>query len=242
MKKLILIIIFIITILTLQSREFVFLQELEHGTVEPKRMAGPLFHDFDRDGKDELIMWTFIADSSFLRFYEYQYNYHLELIKTNYYKSHMWTAGIGDFDNDGLYEILGGDPDSNFLYLMEQSDSFDYPDSITWHSDTIFNTFKYVMSTNRLKPDSIDRISGLGVPIISTSVYGMGFYYYECNGDNSYYMKTFAESTKFCTSNFDIGDYNDNGIVEIFAELIDGANIVRYEASDVSADSFILID
>ena len=70
MKKLILIIIFIITILTLQSREFVFLQELEHGTVGVDRFPSPLFHDFDRDENDELIMWTFIADSSFLRFYE----------------------------------------------------------------------------------------------------------------------------------------------------------------------------
>ncbi|MCK4524242.1 hypothetical protein KAU15_04885 [candidate division WOR-3 bacterium] len=109
MKKLILIIIFIITILTLRSREFVFLQELEHWTVGVDRFPGPLFHDFDRDENDELIMWTFIADSSFLRFYEYQYDYHLEFFKTNYYKSHMWTAGIGDFDNDGLYEILASD-------------------------------------------------------------------------------------------------------------------------------------
>ncbi len=244
MKKLILLIILITTVLTLQAREFVFLTELEHGTVSPRRVIGPQKHDFNRNGRDELIMWSPMASTfageSFLYFYEYIDDYSFNLIQTNYYVSHTWTAGIGDFDNDGLYEILGGDPDSNFIYLMEQSDSFDLPDSITWHSDS-FNTFYPMMSTNKLKPDSLDRIAGIGIPGISTTTYGRGFYYYECNGDNSYYMKTFEESLE-TSGGFDIGDMDNNGKVDVFIELRNGFNVIKYEASDSSADTFVIID
>ncbi len=227
------------------SREFVFLTELEHGTVKYRRDFGPQKHDFNMNGRDELIMWSPMASTfageSFLYFYEYINDYSFELIKTNYYASHIWMAGIGDFDNDGLYEILGGIADSSYIYLMEQSDSFDLPDNITWHSDTIYNTNKFLMSTNKLKPDSLDRIAGLGIPGISTTVYGMGFYYYECNGDNSYYMKTYEESL-WTGGALDIGDIDNNGKAEMIFRLIDGGSVVRYEVYDSTADSFTLID
>ncbi len=241
MKKVLIVILFIIFIfLSLYPREFVFLTELEHGTVFAKRKGGPYKYDFNRNGRDELIMWIFKGDSSYLNFYEYKDDYSFDLIQTNYYASHIWMAGIGDFDNDGLYEILGGIADSNYIYTMEQSDSFDLPDSITWQSDS-FNTFYYMISTNKLKADSIDRIAGTGIPGISTTTNSRGFYYYECNGDNSYYMKTFEESL-YIGAGLDIGDIDNNGKAEIFFGLKNIEDIVRYELINSVTDSFILID
>ncbi len=244
MKKFITIILILISILIF-SREFVFLTELEHGTVGKRRDLGPQKHDFNKNGEDELIMWSFMGGSfvgeSFLYFYEYKDDYSFDLIKTNYYSSHIWMADIGDFDNDGLYEILGGIADSSYIYTMEQSDSFDLPDSITWHSDTIYNTNKFLMSTNKLKADSIDRIAGLGIPGISTTVYGKGFYYYECIGDNNYAIQTFEDSLE-TLNGFDIGDIDNNGKVDIFILLKIGNVVERYESTDSNADSFILID
>ncbi|MDY6788198.1 MAG: hypothetical protein SVK54_08770 [candidate division WOR-3 bacterium] len=244
MKKLIILITIILAILTLYSREFVFLQELEHGTVDGHRMFGPLIHDFDRDGNDELIMWSFMSsedpDSAYLYFYEYKYDYYLELIKTNKYKGFLWTAGIGDCDSDGLYEILGGDPDSQFLYLMEQTDSFDYPDSIIWRSPDTFTSFYSMMITNKLKPDSVDRIIGLGIPEYSTTTYSKGFYYYECAGNDTFYMKTYKESLRN-SGCFDVDDIDSNGLSDI-AMSMDINTVYRFESFDSSADSFVIKD
>jgi len=245
MKKHILLIIFIITMMTLQSREFVFLQELEHGTVSPQRDRGPLMHDFDRDGNDELIMWTFFGDgpdTANLYFYEYEYDYNLKLVQNNKYNGRLWTSGIGDCDSDGLYEIFGGDPDSQYLYLMEQKDSFDYPDSITWHTDT-YSTGHYVrIISNQIKPDSIDRMAGMGIPGLGTTTYGEGFYYYECMGNDSYEIKTFEEDLEVATQGFTVGDIDEDGLGEYFmmASVIENP-VYIYEAYDSNLDSFEFI-
>jgi len=99
-----------------------------------------------------------------------------------------------------------------------------------------------MLITNKLKSDSIDRILGKGIPGISNTVYGNGFYYYECSGDNTYYMKTFAESTSTVTEGFEFGDLNGNGFSEVILPLLNGIDIERHEVANTSADSFVLID
>lgn len=241
MKKHFLILFILITFI-LNAREFVLLQELPYGTVGSYRQFGPLCYDFNRNGNDELIMWIYEADTSFLRYYEYQYDYHFDLIKTNKYKSYTWTAGIGDFDSDGLFEIMGGDPDSQFLYFMEQTDSIDLPDSITWHSDTIWESFYPLVVTNKIKPDSIDRVAGIGIPGLSDASFSYGFYYLDCIGDNTHTIDTFESSSITGHACFDVGDMNENGLPEIIYGLPDIVHLVRFEAIDTFADSFIVLD
>ena len=149
----------------------------------------------------------------------------------------MWIQGIGDCDNDGLYEIMGGDPDSNFLYLMEQADSFSYPNSITWHSDTIFETFRDVMITDEIEYSGQDCIAGVGAPENSTTSRARGFYYYECTGDNEFQLKSFFVNQGI-TGDVDIGDFNNNGLVEFITFF--GDDILVFEATDINSDSFTI--
>jgi len=196
-------------------------------------LVGPFYCDYNRNMNDELI----IPGTNIIYFYEIQSDSGFSLINQidgisgNPY---LWTAGTGDFDSDGLKEIILGYPenDTAHLRIYEQSESTSFFDNLVWQNDTLYITIYNLGVTNKLKGDGVDRILGAGIPWLSKPTKAYGWYYYTCVGDNQYeILNTYAESTRVGSA-MDIGDINGNGLTDVVVTTPESIYIYIYESID----------
>ncbi len=232
MKKIFLLIIIILLIpIILISREWVIKQVLpDVGDYKPGRhkMAGiinlgnyypklmiptPIPSDLYRT-----VVFRFTGDS-----FEFEIN--IDTLKI---------TGIGDFDNDGLIELLGYSVayDSS-IAVMEQLDTNQVYKIRTWDSDGANNDgIRVLGSTNLLKTDGMDRIYGADPPDCDS-----GWYYMSSDGDNSYYFDyVLIEDREIST--MDIGYIDDDSLVDVIAGTSKGQSF--WEATNMNSDSFEL--
>ncbi|MCK4524079.1 hypothetical protein KAU15_04050, partial [candidate division WOR-3 bacterium] len=183
MKKIFILIILILLIpLILISREWVIKQVLPNvGDYKPGRHKIPGIMDLGNyypklmistpipTDRYRTVVFKFTGDS-----FEFEIN--IDTLKI---------TGIGDFDNDGLIELLGYSVayDSS-IAVMEQLDTNQVYKIRTWDSEgaNIFGIGSLI-ATSLIKTDDIDRIYG-AAPSGSDS----GWYYMSSDGDNSYYF------------------------------------------------------
>ncbi len=233
MKKTLTIIILIILIpLLLISREWVIKQVLpDVGNYEPGRECGPLILNIGNyypklmistpipNDWYRTVVFRFTGDS-----FEFEAN-----IDT------LSVTGIGDFDNDGLVEVLGHSVAYDFsIAVKEQLDTNQIYNIRTWNSEGANNEGAvYLGSTNLLKTDGIDRIYGADSP---DSDYG--WYYMSSDGDNSYYFDyVLIEDREIQT--MAVGYIDDDSLVDIIAGTSRGQT--WWEATNANNDSFQMI-
>lgn len=263
MKRLIFLLLVIFLDIFIYS-DYELLTEIPIGITVVENANQLLKFDFNRNGRDELIMqgvdsyYQTNDDTFFFHFHIHilEYNreggYSFDVIKNYVTHFSKFLEGIGDFDGDGLYEILGyewirDEYPNDYIYLMEQIEDTSIPESIIWKDGGVDSSgfgYRDVISTKKLKPDSTDRIFMLGIFGRGTSHYGCGFQYYENIGDNQYEVKTFADSQWVSNDcKVDVGDVDGDGIVDvIFCSPYYGDKLVWYEALDNNADSFVVRD
>ena len=147
----------------------------------------------------------------------------------------LMISGYGDFDNDGLIELLGHSVayDSS-IAVKEQLDTNQIYDIRTWDSDGANNEGAVCLSsTNLLKTDGIDRIYGADPPNCDS-----GWYYMSSDGDNSYYFDyVLIEDREIQT--MDIGYIDDDNLVDVIAGT--GRGQTWWEATNANNDSFQMI-
>jgi len=144
-------------------------------------------------------------------------------------------CGSGDFDNDGLVELLGHSVAyDGKIAVMEQQDTNQIYTVRTWESpETDINGVSYLGVTNLFKNDGIDRIVK-AYPITTDS----GFYYYSPTGDNNYYVD-FELSEDRKIASLDVGFLDDDSLVDIIGGTDRGQT--WWEAKDSDNDSFEMI-
>ena len=236
MKKLLIILLFVIIHILIISDEYVLLQTINYGTRGEEDDIAPHITDFNRNGIDEILMNTARPGIGLMQFYEFDpVNDSMELVN-EINRGFLWAGGWGDYDLDGLYEIVGFSPDSQYIYTMEQSDSFSFPDTITWteYSSRIEDIF----STDKLKTDSIDRIIKMG--IIEGLGSDLGWGYYDCvSNDDFIITDTLRETNTIVLLNF--VDFDNDSLLDLLIRTggsVDSAIIIE-EATDLNADLFI---
>ncbi len=141
-------------------------------------------------------------------------------------------TGIGDFDNDGLIELLGFSTAYDFsIGVMEQQDTNQIYKTRIWDSEGANNEgAMYLGSTNLLKTDGIDRIYGADPPNCDS-----GWYYMSSDGDNSYYFDYVLIEDREIWS-MDIGYIDDDSLVDVIGGTSRGLTI--WEATNLNNDSF----
>ncbi|MDI6699608.1 MAG: FG-GAP-like repeat-containing protein [bacterium] len=242
MKKVILLVDIVLIGILLSGIAFEQKQYIDKGTCTGVNFAGPFYCDYNRNMNDELIIPGFQT----IYFYEIQSDSGFSLINQidgisgNPY---LWTAGTGDFDSDGLKEIILGYPenDTQHLRIYEQSESTSFFDNLVWQNDTLYTTIYNLGVTNKLKGDGVDRILGAGIPWLSKPTKAYGWYYYTCVGDNQYeILNTYAESTSVGTA-MDIGDINGNGLTDVVIKSRVNYLYI-YESTDIMDTFFVKVD
>ena len=239
MNKIVFIISLFIINIQLTGIQFFEMDYINEGISTTGKDLSLKISDYNRNGSDEIVI-----NSSNILFYEIQDNY-FELIGEIDDTNYIFTCGSGDFDQDGLKDLLIGMPgDDKYMHLriLEQSDSTSFFDNLVWQSDTLYRTVKVLSITNKLKGDGVDRIYGAGIPWLSTPTKGYGWYYFTCTGDNQYeILNTFEESTQI-QSAMDIGDIDNDSLTEVVLESYLKTQIFKYESVSSSDDSFEFTD
>ncbi|MDY6787487.1 MAG: hypothetical protein SVK54_05115 [candidate division WOR-3 bacterium] len=237
MKKLLYAIIIIVLFISIHAAEYVLLQTIEYGTGSSSWEVGPHTTDFNRNGIEEMLLNTVRSGEFSIQFYEYR-NDSMELIHSINPGYFIWAGGWGDYDNDGMYEIVGAAPDSQFNFTMEQRDSANFPDTLNWQEYP--DAGGYIFSTAKLKPDSIDRIVREGIYDDGFG-WDQGWGYYESSGNNNYEL---ADSARMNTEVFflDFVDFDNDTLLDILMKIntttTDSAMIIE-EALSSSNDSFV---
>ena len=144
-------------------------------------------------------------------------------------------TGVGDFDNDGLPELLGfSTAYDKKMAVMEQSDTNQIYTIRIWESDSLNYGCVHLGSTDLIKTDGIDRIFGSD-PKNSDS----GWYYMSSNGDNSYYFDyVLIEDREIAT--MDIGYLDNDSLVDVIAGT--GRGETWWEATNANQDNFVMIN
>ncbi|HGJ65900.1 TPA: T9SS type A sorting domain-containing protein [bacterium] len=175
--------------------------------------------DFDDDGLYEIIgMDPPVLDYAGVRIFEKdgeQYN-EVFVSKDGYYP-----RDVGDSDQDGLLEILGNRNDS--LFLIESLTKGTYPTEMIWKVEGL--------SGGQFADTDLDG----NIEIISTNINNKTIDIFENRGINSYLRTARLENptTDFnhLASSIAIGDFNNNGRIEIVCGDIDG-DVFIYENID----------
>jgi len=230
MKRIIILTLILLSILTLQSREYIVRQVLpDVGDYDNHRMEGPSIIDLGNYYPKLLIPNTVPDD--WYRTVAYRFtgdSFKLETIIDT-----LKIMASGDFDNDGLPELLGHSlAYDRRMAVMEQLDTIQIYTTKTWESDSINKGIRYFGSTNLIKIDGIDRIYG-GPP----ADFEDGWYYMSTDGDNSYYFDyELIEDREIST--MDIGYLDDDLLVDVIAGT--GRGQTWWEATDSNQDSFVM--
>jgi len=176
-----------------------------------------LISDTDRDGNYEFFIWTYGGSQKI-----YIYELHLpdtwEIDSFSYFDSPLiW--GVGDFDLDGLYDVVidvtEGMPPTAIVSIAESPDSFSYPTQEVWR-DTVGPLLVLPISTYDIDQDALPEI----VKNIATPHGYIGIY--ETVSDNQYEL-IFADDPD--TSGYEapaathaFGDFDGDGNIEcVFA-------------------------
>ncbi len=214
---------------------------------------GILVNNYNNNNKYEIvarwgeIRYDTIGDSigytrtSHLEWYEYSQNGYFEKVDSIVTIGGIYSLyGMGDFDDDGLKEMLcqySGDDEKYNICLFEQANSTEFPKNIVWVSDTTTTGYDMV-STNKLKHDGLDRILGVGIPRISGSYYRYGFYYFNCIWDNNYQINEYLDTLDHMSS-YAVCDYLDNNnLTDILLSYNDRRKILWYEGTDLEDTAF----
>ncbi|MDD3803901.1 MAG: T9SS type A sorting domain-containing protein, partial [bacterium] len=231
------IVLLLVAVNALFAEKFVNTGYIDYGVSGKKRSNAPKYLDINRNGIDDLILSYTDLDSSSIRFYEYTGDSFVlmgELKDTGTF-SH---DGIGDFDTDGLYEMLIYFTSHKAIATLEQPDSFSYPTGITWMSDTIWQCSSFLGSSNKFRNDSIDIIYGNGNPLLSTPVSSKGWFYMTSTGDDQYeLLNTYVPDTVGPRA-MDVGDIDNDGACDVM--IVMHGNLLDFEAQDALADSFVI--
>jgi len=175
--------------------------------------------DFDRDGYVDLIFtwhdWnTYRPYICYIEVLSDSYN----LVDTLYLGGMVW--GSGDFDNDGLYDIVTsyGGP-----VIYESPDSFSYPKNEVWR-DTV--DFGVVIPSNVHDVDG-DSFLEIFYPVGEPDTipgYWIIWAVTESDSDNSYRRRLFEfhDNMMSIASTFAFSDFDGDGLVEFVYGDIDG--------------------
>jgi hypothetical protein len=223
-----------------RAESFEEISYIQRGVHPSMSFTRQQISDYNNDFDEELI----INNGRKILFYEYQSENTYVLIDSIVDTNLIWTSGTGNFDQDGLKDLLIGMPgDDEYMHLMilEQIDSTSFFDNLVWQSDTLYRSVYYLSISNNLKGDGIERIYGGGIPEITTPTNGYGWYYFTCTGDNQYeILNTFAESTRV-QSAMDIGDIDGNGLTEMVITSPENY-LYFFESENLSDTTFIKQD
>src|SRR4030042_996750 len=139
---------------------------------------------------------------------------------TNLAQPLVWD--IGEFDLDGLYDIVmqssWGAPVVG-ITVFESPDSFSYPTQEVWRDTVDIGTVRSICSYD-IDRDGVVEILQTGGELGSN--YYIDFSIYESIGDNTYAIKYFFESPKAPTSTIAFGDFDTDGFIEFVMGTIDG--------------------
>ncbi len=194
-----------------------------------------LVGDFNRDGNIDLIFHRtdLVRHLLYGVILELDTLYNYEWKDTIYEWGNVW--GIGDFDLDGLFDLVtkrgfGGTAVGPSVY--ESPDSFSYPMNEVWR-DTQF-VILIPLSVYDIDKDSFPEII---YPAGGTGVnYYINFTIYECIEDNNYLIKYQFESPETFNSTVAFGDFDSDGLNEFVYGTIDGQYSV-FESD--SNDSYV---
>lgn len=222
---------------SLSAEIFVNTYYIDDGVVGIARTNAPKCLDINRNGQDDLVLNVNNADNSYIRIYESSgdtFIFMSELQDSGRYTVY----GTGDYDSDGLCELLLYYTSKNCIGIIEQPDSFSYPTGFTWQSDSVWDCISFLGSSNKFTNDSIDVIYGNGNPLLSTPVAGKGWYYMTCTGDNQFDMlNTYVPDTVGPWA-MDVGDIDNDTYCDVM--IVMHGNLLNFEAQDTLADSFAI--
>ncbi|MGE3063223.1 MAG: hypothetical protein AB7T10_06270 [bacterium] len=194
----------------LLADRFINIDYIYDGVSGDQRVNSPKCVDVNNNGIVDLVLSYSDLDSSSIRFYEFDGD---SFVMMYQYKDTGILAlnGIGDYDSDGLYEMLIFFTSHLAIATLEQPDSFSYPTGITWMSDTIWQCSNCLGSSNKFRNDSIDIIYGNGNPLISTPSIPKGWYYMTCTGDDYYELLNTYVPDSVGPRAMDVGDIDNDG-------------------------------
>ena len=231
--------------ITILGDEYVITYSINYGNSGMYREIGPHIFDCDNDSNYEFTCYHRFNNGSYTERHIFIFEHAMpgdSFIIRRDYKDVGFPAGYGDFDNDGLGELLvlkKDSTDSIYVSTMEQADSVSYPDSITWICDSVYDGISTVGVSTMMKSDSIDRIYGSGIPWLSSNTTKHGWYYYSPIGDNDYRINnTFLEDS--FTSRMTVGDFDSDNYCDIIIAV--HGSTYWLESVDSMQDSFTVIN
>ncbi len=242
--RLFIIFLMICIYINIYGDRFILTKKMPKGAVGNPRYNGPIIFDMDRDNRMEI--WTSRywhdteGDTTVFEITVYEHN----TVNDSFYidkEIHRYGRtfdGIGDPDGDGLWELMVGNFDSNKVFLLEQPDSFSYPDTITWASDTSLAGARW-MGFSKFMKDSVDIIYGNGCPGVSNSVGGYGWFYMKCTGDNSYEIYKEFEKDSSVAWMMDVGDVDGDSLCDVVCPM--HAYIKIFEKVPEDPDSYAIV-
>ena len=216
---------------------FVNIDYIDYGVSGIKRTNAPKCIDVNHNGIDDLVLSYTDLDSSSIRFYEFDED---SFVMMHQFKdTGMFTLdGDGDFDSDGLYEMLIFYGTHLSIATLEQPNSFSYPIGITWISDTIWKCSSFLGSSNKFRSDSTDIIYGNGNPLLSTPATSKGWFYMTSMGNNQYELLNTYVPDSVGPRAMDVGDIDNDGACDVM--IVMHGNLLDFEAQDTLADSFAI--
>lgn len=233
--KSITVILCLFTVMLLSAERFINTYYIDYGAFGKLRSNAPYCLDINRNGLDDMVLFYTDFDTAFIRIYEYTEDSFI--LRQQIQDSGNFTFyGCGDYDSDGLYELLLFYASEHCIGVMEQSDSIQYPTEFTWKSDTVWQGINFLGSSNKFTNDSVDVIYGNGNPLLSTPTSSKGWYYLTCTGDNQYeLLNTYVPDTVGPRA-IDVGDFDNDGYCDVM--IVMHGNLLDFEAQDTLADSF----
>ena len=198
-------------------------------------------YDTDRDGYLEFIFTTYGNWPDYLYFYEL----HLPddwIIDSFLLPSADLLWDSGDFDNDGLYDLLFQFHTENpsladGIMVFESPDSFSYPTQEVWRDTVEIGTVQPICAYD------IDRD---GIPEVMQTAgelgqnYYIDFSIYESSGNNIYELKYQFESPETPTSTIAFGDFDRDALNEFVLGTIDGQySIFESPMNDIYVPLFV---
>jgi hypothetical protein len=209
---------------------------LDEGTLRSRGRV--LVCDSDRDLQIELIFGYYENLQDKIVIYELYPDslFHLEAI-IDTMSDEAWD--VGDFDNDGLFDIvIGGDFGLPVVgpQIYESPDSFSYPTREVWR-DTVGQAAVTPISVHDIDRDGL-------LEIVKVGADGIDFVIYETIGDNLYariYEDT-IQGINTPLSTIAFGDFdNDSKIEFVLGNLSDGVGAAYWLYESYSDNTYEFI-